>query len=184
MLSLHGGWRDVSLTCGGLFLRGWTSCNSASAAVVAHIVHSDVIDHGLGINVRHVHVAHGSVVEEGAATPFSALEPDTDVAEAVVYASVESDLRPPVTLIENKHIIVPAPIARGPEKTWLRRQYPRAGHPKVSISSVSPISGGPNIAIAGTKGLLVYGQRWRGDPDRDDDLCRRRDWYNQQDRCE
>src|SRR5271170_2865942 len=112
MLSLLRSRRCMSLTCGGLFLRGGASGDSASAAVVAHIVHGDVIDHRLVVDVRHVHVTHGSVVEERAATPFSALEPDTDIAEAVVYTAIESDLWTPVAFVKNKQPTAPAPVTR------------------------------------------------------------------------
>ena len=169
---------------GRLFLRGWASGNSTRASVVAYVVHCDVVDDRPVVDIRDMDVAHGLVIEDATAPPLSAKKPDTDVAEAVVYAAVESDVGTPITLVKSKQAVAPAPIARSPEETRLRRQYPRTGHPKVSVSGVSPISGGPNVAITRAKGLFVYRERRRGDPDGEDDLGRRRGWYSQHGRCQ
>ena len=80
---------------GRLFLLRWASGDSARASVVAHVCHRDVNDYGLGVDVGHVgNVVHGSVIKEGSVLPISALIADTSVAEAIIYAAVESDLAP------------------------------------------------------------------------------------------
>jgi hypothetical protein len=65
------------------------------------------------IDVRNVpHVARGSVVEEGPVIPVSHLIADSNLAETVVNAAVESYARAPVALIKNEDAIGPAPITR------------------------------------------------------------------------
>ena len=51
--------------------------------------------------------------------PAAALIADTTIAEAVVDASVEANLRSPISVMENECIASPTPVAGGPEKpTW------------------------------------------------------------------
>src|SRR5690348_9991623 len=163
MLNLYGRWRDMSLTCSRLLLSGRARGDSAHSPVVAHVVHRDVIhDDGLVVDIRNVgHVVHGSVVEKGSAIPISALIAEAAVAVTVVNAAVESNHRTPVALMKHKDAIRPAPIARRPEETGFGHEYPRTGHPEVTIVSVSPVSGRPNVALAGTKGLHIHRQRRR-----------------------
>src|ERR1700733_10988394 len=126
MLNLHRGSCDMFLTGGRLFRRGGASRKAAGASVVAHVVCDVIDDDSLGVDVGHVRdVVHGAVVEEPSVVPISALIAHTGVAEAVVYAAVESDLGAPVALVKNERVIAPAPVARGPEKTRLWRHYPR-----------------------------------------------------------
>jgi len=158
VLGLNRAWREMSPAYRRLFRRGWASSDSADASVITHIVHRHVIhDDGLVIHVRNVpHVVYGSVVEEDSAIPISSFVADTFVAKTIDNAPVESNIRPPVTLVKNEHAIAPATIARRPEET-------RFGHPKVSEVAVRPVSGCPDVAFAGAEGLLVHRQRWRGD---------------------
>src|SRR5690348_1336048 len=117
MPTLYGRWRDMSLPRGRLFSRGRASGCSAYSSVVAHPVHCGLIHNDcLVVNIRHVrHVVHGSVIEEDSIVPISALIADTGVAKAVINTPIESDLQSPVTLIEDKHAIAPAPITRSPQ---------------------------------------------------------------------
>ena len=97
MLGLHRRWRRVLLVCRCLFCSGRASGNSTLAAVIADMVHRGVVDYGLVVdivNVRDVHVIHRAVVVEGSVIPISAFIADTTVAEAIVDATVEADLRP------------------------------------------------------------------------------------------
>src|SRR6266851_3108585 len=122
MLSLYGRWRNVSLSFGRLFFWPRASTDSALTSVVAHVVHCDVIDDDhLVVDIPHVrHVVYGSVVEKGSVVPISAVIADTTVAEAVINAAIESDMRTPVALMKNEDAIAPAPITRGPEETVAR----------------------------------------------------------------
>jgi hypothetical protein len=108
-LSLYGRWRNVSLSFGRLFFWPRASTDSALTSVVAHVVHRDVIDDDrLVIDIPHVrHVVYGSVVEKGSVVPISAVIADTTVAEAVINAAVESDMRTPVALMKNEDAIAP-----------------------------------------------------------------------------
>src|SRR5438445_4493709 len=119
MLGLYRRWRDMPRTCSRLFLSVRARGDSTHSSVVAHVVYGDVIhDDRLVIDVRNVrHVVDGSVVEEGSAIPISPRIADTNVAETVVNAAIESDVRTPVALMKNKDSIGPAPITRGPQET-------------------------------------------------------------------
>src|SRR6185312_8148113 len=75
------------------------------------------------------------------ATPVAAFIADATVAEAVVDATVETDVRAPVASMEDEGRAAP-----------------------------SPIPGGPEIAIAGADGLRVDRQRRGAKADRDDHL--------------
>src|ERR1700730_10087710 len=66
MLNLSGYRRDMSLTCGSLFLRPRTLVDASFAAVVTHprscvVVHSGLVD---VVNLPDVHIVHRTVVEE------------------------------------------------------------------------------------------------------------------------
>src|SRR5579863_2710804 len=67
MLGLQGRRRSMCRTGGRLFLRARTGGESATAAVIAHVVYCDVIyDHRLGVDVGDVgDIVHGPVVEKG-----------------------------------------------------------------------------------------------------------------------
>src|SRR5271163_1026785 len=104
MLRLKRSWRNMFRLFGPLFLSGRASRDSTRASVVAHVVHRDVIDdYSLAVYVLHVRdIVHGSVIEEGAVVPISALIAHANVTEAVVYATVESNFRAPVTFMKNE----------------------------------------------------------------------------------
>src|SRR5208283_4825123 len=96
----------------GLFRSGRSSVNSTLAAVVTDMVHCGVVDYGLVVNivnVRDVHVVHRAVVVEGPVIPISAFIADTTIAEAVVDATVEADMRTPVAFIPREGTPAPAP---------------------------------------------------------------------------
>src|SRR5208282_1345836 len=61
MLGLQLCWRPVLLVCRCLFCLGRAGANSTGAAVIADMVHSVVVDHGLVVNIVNVpdvHVVH------------------------------------------------------------------------------------------------------------------------------
>src|SRR6266851_573768 len=105
MLSLNGYRRNMFLMYHRLFLRRWTPVDPAVAAVVADAVHRRVVDHGGVVNVVNVgdvHVVHRTVVEKLSVLPTSALIAVTKVSIAVTDPAIETYLRTPVALIENK----------------------------------------------------------------------------------
>jgi hypothetical protein len=71
------------------------------ASVIADTVHRDVIDHGsvVDVNVGDPDVVDAAVVEEGSASPVSACIAGAYVAESVIHATIETDVRSPITHI-------------------------------------------------------------------------------------
>ncbi len=105
-------------------------------------------------------VAVGAVVIEAAAAPVSAIEADAEVAEAVVDASVIADVGAPITGVPEVAVVAVAPVARGPESSGVWSENPGALNPLITVSCPCPVTGGPDVAIAGGWRLLVVGDRW------------------------
>src|ERR1700683_2604315 len=120
------------------------------------------------MNHGHIYIAHRAVVKEASALPVTALVAHSAVTEPVIYAAIETNFRPPITAIPRIRAVVPAPIARSPQKARSRRLRPGARH-EIIISvvvAVSPVPRRPNVIISRTNRLHVYRQRWWGDGDR------------------
>src|SRR5580700_178004 len=136
-------------------------------------------------DVHGVHMHDGSVVEESAAAPFAAAEPDTTVAETIINAAVETDVRAPVSGVPGVDTVVPSPVARGPKHAH-GSDHPGAGHPVVAgIIAPCPVARRPQIAGRGADRLLVNRQRGRTDADGDADSdlrgrCRRKNCRDDQ----
>ncbi len=182
MLGLHRRWRPVLLVCRGHFCLARAGVNSTGAAVIADMVHGGVVDHGPVVNivnVRDVHVIHRAVVVEGSMIPVSAFIADTTVAETVVDATVEADMRAPIALIPSVGVAAPTPVTGSPEKANLGSHHPRTGHPVVAFISISPVSGRPQITFGRGHGLHVHRERGRSDRDRYAELRERGGRYGQ-----
>jgi hypothetical protein len=166
VLRLRGGRRNVLLACHGLFLRGRSRGSPARAAVEADISYSRVVDDGFVVDVGDVHateIVHGRVVSEDAVAPVAALVAGAHIAETVIDAAVESDMRPPIATVEDVHALTPAPIARGPEQTDGRRLHPGSRHPVIALGTISPKAGRPDVAGVGNFRLIVERQLRRRD---------------------
>src|SRR5579863_8524425 len=90
VLGLRLDGTDVLLAPGGDLLRVRPRLDAARAAVVAHVIDRDVVDHGAVVDVGDVgraDVGYGAVVEQLAAAPLAAGETDAAVAKAVVDAA-------------------------------------------------------------------------------------------------
>src|SRR5580658_2858121 len=174
MLRLGSHRRNVPPTCRGFLLSCGTCLDSPIASVVAHPIHSDVIDRGVVniVDVGDVHICDGAVIEEMSIVPAPAREAHPEVAESVVDAAIKSYRRPPKTLVENKRVAAPSPPARSPEETDFRRHHPRARHPVVIAEIVIPIpvSRRPDVAVTWAKWLLIHRQGRRPDCDRYSEL--------------
>jgi hypothetical protein len=114
-----------------------------------------------------INVVHGTVIEEIPMFPATAVIPLAVVAKTVVNAAIEANLRPPITVIEEKSAVVPSPITRCPQITFFRRQNPRPRNPIIIGYAVvvGPIAGCPEVTISRAKGLLIDRQWGRADCD-------------------
>lgn len=149
------------------FFVGRTSHN-ATRAIETHprVIH----DYGTAVNISHIHhvdVEHGAVVEECAASPFPASETNSGVTEAVVNASVETNVRSPVSSVPTVETTFVAPIAGRPEHADGRND-PRARNPVVAAVFIPrPVAWRPEIAGAGADRLRIHRQCRRSDAHRD-----------------
>src|SRR4029077_7817775 len=123
----------VRFACRSCFRRSWTRGDSAFAAVECDaglVVHHDCT---INIDVGYVdgiHAHDGSVVEESSAAPLPPEEADAAITEAVVNATVKTDVRAPVTGMPEVKAAAPSPVARSPQHAD-RCDHPGTGHPVV-----------------------------------------------------
>src|SRR5262245_53560213 len=167
MLCLEMGRRGVLIVgCGKLLSVGFSD-RSALAAVEAHVRHSRVVDHRLGVDVGDVHGADiddSSVVHKDLAVPVPTLVAQTAVAIAIIDAAVEPDARPPIPGTPKVDAVVPGPISGRPQETDSRCQDPRTRHPVVAARSPCPIAWRPDVVGSRYHGLNVDRQwGWRED---------------------
>ena len=162
-LSLLCSWRSVPLAHRlGLRERG-PEVDAAASAVVAHAVvvvhdHRAVVD---VVDVDFVDAVDGAVIEEVVTVPVTAFIAMAAIAEAIVDAAIEADVRAPVSTMEQVPAAEEAPVRRRPERANIGCGNPDAGHPVVAGGSVAPVTGGPEIIRCGSGRLLVLGQRGR-----------------------
>src|SRR5664280_1426705 len=162
LLQLRGHRRNALRThCGGLGRQRLAS--DASRPVVTGAVHRGVVDGAvIHVNVGDIHIVDGTVIVETVSAPIPALIAGADVAESIVNAAVVADILAPKAVVVAIHAAEQSPISRRPQEAHLRRPRPGAGHPVVALRSVAPISGRPQIAIAGAWRLRIFRQRWWG----------------------
>src|SRR5262252_7267247 len=176
-LGLCGYSRNVAFASSSFLLGRWTHDDATTAAVVAHVIHSGVVDDGLVVNIPDVdaHIAEGSVIEEVAIIPAAADKSSTEVAVAIVDAAIEADHGSPITVIEEETVVHPSPVAGRPEESNLGRKHPGAGHPEVveDVVVVRPVARHPYEAVAGTEWLFVDRKRRRSNSDGNMDLRKR-----------
>src|SRR5580704_11756022 len=148
---------DMTFMCGRFFLCSGTSVDASIATIEADAGDGGFVDARVVDVVNHIHVyvQHSAVIEKVTVIPASTFKTMAKVTEAVVNPAIETYLRAPVAIIENVATVSPAPIAWSPEKTDFGSHYPGSRHPKITVITVSPISGGPQIAVAGADWLLV-----------------------------
>jgi hypothetical protein len=141
----------------------WASRKAAAASVVGDTVVVD--DDGAVIDVGdagYVDAIDGAVVVEVIPVPVTAVVARACVAEAVVNASVEADVRTPEAWIEAVAVAKEAPVGRGPERSGVGGEDPGSGNPVVADWGVIPVARGPDVVGPGGFGLLVGRKRgWR-----------------------
>ena len=125
-------------------------------AVAAHRAAVDVVHH------RDVDVVDRAVVIKVASAPVAALVAESHVAKAIVDAAIVADVLAPVAGVKPVGVIPVAPVAGGPERALVGSLNPCAGHPVVAVlRGPGPVAGCPEIVVAGSRRLVVVGQRRR-----------------------
>lgn len=99
VLSLSRDGRKMPFVRYCFFLGSWTDVDAAVVAVVADAILDAAVHDGFVIdvvNVDDIHVHDRAVVEEMIALPATSLKAVTEVAETVIDAAIESDMRAPI----------------------------------------------------------------------------------------
>ena len=142
---------DVLFSCGPLFLGALSRAHAAIAPVIAHAGRTVIVIGDPGVvgivNDRHIDVVHRAIVSEAATFPASPEIANSHVTKAIIYAAIESDVRPPITSMPVIAAVPPTPVAWSPKYANAGSQYPSARHPIIIIVAISPIAGRPDIAL-------------------------------------
>jgi hypothetical protein len=159
VLQLRGHGRNALPTqCGGFGRQSLAS--DASRPVVAGAVHGGIVDGAvIHVNVGDVYIVDGPVIVETISAPIPALIAGAEVAESIVNTAVVADILAPEAVVVLIHAAKKSPISGRPQEAHLRRPRPGAGHPVVALRSIAPISGRPQISIAGALRLRIFRQR-------------------------
>ena len=131
MLVLCSNGADVAFLIVCIFLRRWTGIDAAVSAIVADVVYGGVFDPSV-IGVVNVHVAyaiHRSVVVELVVFPAAPFVPVTTISEPVIDPSIKTDVRAPITFMEEKRVVTPTPIARESIGSQLQELRPKCRAP-------------------------------------------------------
>lgn len=119
----------------GKFLRRRLGLSSAGP-IEADIVHCHRVDDRLVVGICDdglVHSGNRRVVKEHPVIPIAALITSAGVPEAVVDATVITDMRPPISGVPSVASTLITPVARSPQQTHNGWEYPGAGHPVITI---------------------------------------------------
>ena len=162
VLRLQRSGLNVTFVHCGALRPGRLCCGATNAAVIADVVDDGVV-HVRVVNDGGVYVGDGGVVAEHPTTPYAADEADTTVAEAVVNAAIEADVRAPITGVPSIGAPYEAPIAGSPKEAGCGSKHPSAGNPKVAVWAIGPITGSPDITGSRADRLRI--NRKRGRPD-------------------
>ena len=171
------------------FLRRWSSAHSTRTIEASAVYRGVIIDHRFVIHVvylGYVHVVHSPVVVETVSPPISAFITFSHISIAVIYPTIETDARSPVTVIPYVCPVVPSPVSGCPQVAGRRRKHPGAGNPVVIfiVFAISPVAGRPDIIFARTNGLHVDRERRGRDSNRySNDLPEGHRWYEQHHYC-
>lgn len=159
VLVLYGDWGDVAFARKGFFFPRGPLANSAIAAVVADagfvaIDDGRVVD---VVNLGDVHVVHGTVVIKVIVIPAAAFIAVAEIAKSITDSAIPPNVRAPVSFMEEKGTVLPAPVAGRPEEADFGSFDPGPRNPVIVlvIAIPSPISGSPDVTVAWTRRLFI-----------------------------
>jgi hypothetical protein len=107
-----------------------------------------------------VHGVYGTVIGELIVVPIAAFIAAANITLTVIDTAVIADVRTPIAVVPVIAASGKRPIRRGPERADVGSDDPHAGHPIVTGGSISPVTGRPEVIVAGTFGLGVL-RDWR-----------------------
>ena len=174
MLVLCRNRSDMALLVVCFLLRRRPLVDTAITAIVADAVSRVVFNPSVigVVDVLVVYAIYRGVVIKMIVFPPTAFVAVTTVAEPVIDAAIISNVRAPITFMEEECIAAPSPVSGGPKEADFGSFDPSAGHPVVVVTVPSPITGRPDVAVPGTDGLLIDGERGRAKSYRNADLSK------------
>jgi hypothetical protein len=146
-----------------------TTLSTVKADAVDVVIDDDCLVH---INIGDysaIHIHHCCVVAEAVTYPASATKAHATISEAVIHATVEPNVRAPVTGMPEVNAIAPAPVTRSPKQTDCRSDYPGSRNPVVAHRPISPVTRSPHIVRPGAKRLFIDRQYRRSNRNRNTD---------------
>ena len=162
MVHLHARSLEMAFVIEALFVPRRTSHNPTPPAIEADSGHVLVHHHAvINVGVGYSDVVDIAVIEEMTAVPISTGISHTGEAKPIINATVEADVRTPISGMPNVRTAAPTPVTGGPKQARVRSNHPCSGHPVVAGRAPSPIAGSPHVAIAGTWRLRVNRKRGR-----------------------
>jgi len=170
----------VLVVFGNALLAAWLVMNAARSTgkrnmtVAGHIAvlhnHAILIDMAAP-STASAHMHHYGVIGEEPATPHAARKSNAAVAEAVIHAAIVSNVRSPVSVMEEVMAAFKSPVARGPQRSGIRSRHPCAWNPVVAIRAVRPVTGRPHHPRLGANWLFIYRQHGRCKANTDKHPC-------------
>lgn len=150
--------------------------DTAVTAVKTGAIDMRVVDDRRAVDVRHTHIADvvdAPVVGKPVMVPMATLIPDTGITEAIADSTIVSNMRTPITAVPIISLIGPAPIARCPKRSDIRRQHPSPWHPIIIVVIVAPgpIAGRPHVTVTWNRRLDIHRQLRRCNVDRYGNVC-------------
>jgi hypothetical protein len=117
MLGLGGGRLNMFFMFGCFLFTRWPRGDAAVATIEACAVYGGIIHHIFTIDVgdvRSTEIIDRAVIGKCPVVPVAAEKPDAVIAESVIDAAVETDMRSPIAGMERVDAVVPTPPGRRP----------------------------------------------------------------------
>ena len=115
VLSVDGRAAELAVVCGSVSADEAGAAGVISEASVGAVIGKAVVEAGVPV---------GAVIPEVTAVPVAAVEAYAEEAEAVVNAAVVADGRAPVSGVPVVAVGVIAPVAGGPQGSYVGGGYP------------------------------------------------------------
>ena len=147
----------------------------------AVVYHGSINDYRLvDIDVANnggIHPGDRGVVVKDSTPPLAAYVAEAEIAEAVIDAAVEAHVRPPVSRMPQVNSARETPVSRSPQRARVGWGSPGARYPVITIRTIGPIAGTPDITGLRAGRLDVHRYDRRGDADADRDAGKRSGRY-------
>lgn len=165
------GFRGCLFTGIGFGLR--PSWAVETGACPGGVLHYRAVDVSV-VDYCRIDAADGGVIAEGAADPFAAIITAAVISKPVVNPAIKAYRWSPIAIGKNVTPAAKSPVAGRPIPPNPRWRDPNARDPVVSVVAVGPVARCPDVALNGTKRLLVNRDGRRSDSDRNGDIGRGR----------